>query len=72
MKKKALLPAITLFVLLSTTFLATAYRNSHVQHDTVKEMKLAKEEEDDSDFDGGLRGEFIWESLTRHLHFVKY
>jgi hypothetical protein len=71
MKKKTLLPAITLVVLLSTTFVATAYRNSQNKA-CVEEIALAKEEETDGDFEDGLHGEFILESLARHLLFVKY
>jgi hypothetical protein len=70
MKKKTLLPAVALVMLLSTTFLATAYRQTVTGAQSMKEQKLAKE--DENDFEGALHGEFIWESLTRHLLFIKH
>ena len=73
MKKRALLPALTLAVLLFTTILATAYRNSHPGQSTLKALTVAKEDENaQSDFEGELHGEFVWESLAKHLLFIKY
>jgi len=73
MKKRALLPALTLAMLLFTTILATAYRNSLPDQSTLKTLTAAKEEENvQSDFEGELHGEFIWESLAKHLLFIKY
>lgn len=72
MKKRTLLPALTLAVLLSTTILATAYRSSHPGQSALKALTAVKEENAQNDFEGELHGEFIWESLAKHLLFIKY